>query len=252
MFNVIANRLVRTLYPFGSFRTVRRGPVSGLRYRVSPGMGFSYAWGREAMNWVWFQQRTRPGMCVFDVGANRGQMALFFAKAVGPTGLVVSFEPVPEVYADLVANIEINRLVHVRTHNAAAAGEDGELTFEFDPKYCTQGKLGECEPSYHLDGAKTIKVKAMRLDTLVESGVRPPDFIKIDVEGGARHVLAGAPQILRDHRPELYVELHGPDERTAVKELVQSSGYRIQTLSGEEISDPSSMTENVLWCVPPR
>ena len=191
-------------------------------------------------------------MCVFDVGANRGQMALFFAKAVGPAGLVVSFEPVPEVYADLVANIEINRLVHVQTLNAAAAGEDGELTFEFDPKYSTQGKLGECEPSYHLDGAKTIAVKAMRLDTLVESGVRPPEFIKIDVEGGARQVLIGAQRILQEFRPELYIELHGPEEKLAVREYVQANGYRIRSLSGDEIDDVVSSPARDLWCVPAR
>ena len=156
------------------------------------------------------------------------------------------------MYADLVANIEINRLVQVRTHNAAAAGEDGELTFEFDAKYSTQGKLGECEPSYHLDGAKTIVVKAMRLDTLVETGVRPPDLIKIDVEGGARQVLIGAQRILREFRPELYIELHGPEEKLAVQDLVQAIGYRIQTLSGDEIDDLATSFDGVLWCVPAR
>ncbi|MBX9773405.1 MAG: FkbM family methyltransferase [Xanthobacteraceae bacterium] len=39
--------------------------------------------------------------CVFDVGANGGQYAEMLRRSVGYQGLIISFEPVPEVFAEL-------------------------------------------------------------------------------------------------------------------------------------------------------
>lgn len=39
--------------------------------------------------------------CVFDVGANSGQYAEMLRRSVGYQGLIISFEPVPEIFAEL-------------------------------------------------------------------------------------------------------------------------------------------------------
>jgi FkbM family methyltransferase len=39
--------------------------------------------------------------CVFDVGANRGQYAEMLRRSAGYRGLIISFEPVPEIFAEL-------------------------------------------------------------------------------------------------------------------------------------------------------
>lgn len=221
-----------------------------MQFRVGLGMGVTYAWSVENMNWSWFRTHLRPGMTVYDVGANRGQMALFLARAVGSTGAVVSFESVADVYHELVANVTLNKLTNVKTINAAAADVDGELTFAFDPGRPTEGKLDDCEPDRPLPAARTVTVNAVRLDGVAgaESG---PHFVKIDVEGGARRVLAGAVRVLRECRPVLYVELHGPEEQAAVRDYVQGNGYTIRTLAGEDVPDPTVGSANPLWCVPP-
>jgi hypothetical protein len=43
------------------------------------------------------------------------------------------------------------------------------------------------------------------LDATVETSV---DFLKIDVEGGEAEVLLGATEILKNHHPTLFVEVH--------------------------------------------
>jgi FkbM family methyltransferase len=249
MLHTLKHRLARLLYPTDSVRVVYRGPLRGYRYSVGPGMGVSYAWGVETMNWKWFEQHVQPGMTVYDIGANRGQMALMLAHLVGPGGLVVSFEPVAEVYAGLVQNVELNSLRQVRTRNAAVAEIDGELTFVFDPARPTQGQIQNCESKYRITAAPST-VLSVKLETFAATEP-PPGLIKIDVEGGGARVLTGAVGVLRQYRPILYIELHGPQERAAVADIVQKGcGYVVQTHEGENILDVANTEHGVLCCFP--
>ena len=75
-------------------------------------------------------------------------------------------------------------------------------------------------------------------------------ILKIDVEGGAGAVLAGAQTLLALHRTTIYIELHGPEEQKAVRELLAKSGYQAQTLSGEVVSDPTAGWFSPLVCKP--
>ena len=109
--NRIVQTAVRSFYPIGAVRKIRRGPLKGLKFKVNQGMGFTYAWG---IGFQWgFGRFVRPGMCVYDIGANCGQSTLSLARAVGPTGRVVAFEPVSTLFENLVHNIRINELSQV-------------------------------------------------------------------------------------------------------------------------------------------
>lgn len=52
-------------------------------------MGATYAWGWEVMNQRFLSQRVRPGAVIYDVGANRGQMALYFSRLAAGAGVLV-------------------------------------------------------------------------------------------------------------------------------------------------------------------
>ena len=71
-------QLRRQIYPIGKICTVRRGPLKGLRFRVVPAMGFTYAWGIGASNGL--LRLGSDGVCVYDVGANCGQSTLSLAR----------------------------------------------------------------------------------------------------------------------------------------------------------------------------
>jgi hypothetical protein len=73
--------------------------------------------------------------------------------------------------------------------------------------------------------------------------------VKIDVEGGARGVLAGASRMLQDSRPDIYLELHGPEEQAAARDLLPA-GYRLRGLDGTIVDDPVAHWCNPLWCSP--
>jgi FkbM family methyltransferase len=245
----LVNGVVRLLYPFGSCRRVLKGPLRTMRFKVAPAMGLTYALGRDAYHFAWLARRIRPGMTVYDVGANRGQLTLFFARAVGPAGAVVSFEPVGALFADLEANVRLNGLAQVRPYRLALADRCGAALFAFSGRHPTQGKLVGCEPSYDNPEATAAPVEAAALDELVaRDRLPPPGLLKIDVEGAAALVLRGAARTIERHAPDVFIELHGGEEQQAVKEHLLARGYRLETLDGAAVADPTRGWHSPLWC----
>jgi FkbM family methyltransferase len=240
-------RLARWLYPYGSVRPVLRGPWRGFRYVVEPGMGATFALGLADYHADFIARHVSPGMTVYYVGANRGQMALLLSRLVGPAGCVVSLEPVPALHQSLRRNLALNGVANVDCRCLAVADASGRRPFLFDDEACTQGKLAGVEPTYRLPGARRLDVDAASLDDLVDAGAPPPDFLKVDVEGGAAAVLRGAARVLARSAPSIYVELHGPEEQRGVRDSLMSAGYRIERLTGEPVLDPTARWESPLF-----
>jgi FkbM family methyltransferase len=245
----IVQALVRIAYPLNCVRKVHRGPLKGVRFKIAPAMGFTYAWGLGVEQWQ-FPGLVQAGMCVYDVGANSGQSTLSLATSVGPSGQVIAFEPVDHLFANLVHNLNLNSSLRVTPICAAASERNGWLEFQFDPALVTQGRLAGVEPGNALPNPVTISVRAVRLDDYESQSWPPPHFIKIDVEGGAGAVLAGAPNLIAQHRPIIYIELHGPEERRAARDLLIKHDYSAMTLSGDRVSDPTAGEFASLVCKP--
>jgi FkbM family methyltransferase len=244
---MLTERLARLIYPHGTRRRVLRGPVRGMQFVVEPGIGLSYALGTQDAAPRHFARHVRPGMNVFDIGANKGQMTLLFAALVGPTGRVVAVEPAPTEFASLTRNIQLNRLTHVHAIQAAAADKAGQLTFTYAAARPTQGKLRDVERTYDNPGADAFPVRAVPLDALVETH-GPPDVIKIDVEGAAAAALRGAARLLANGGPAVYLELHGPEEQAGVRDELLARGYVARTLDGHVVEDPTRGWHSPLWC----
>lgn len=244
----VSQRIARLIVPYGSKRRVLRGPARGMQFVSEPGIGFSYAVGTEAGAPRFFAKVLRPGATVYDVGSNKGQMALIFAALVGPSGRVLAFEPAPAEYASLVRNLRLNALGYVRSIEAAASDGRGELAFAYTPERPTEGKLRDVEPSFiNTTTSGSFLVETVPLDEMLrEEPV--PDLIKIDVEGGAAAVLRGARRIVEEVGPGIYVELHGPQEQAGIRDELLSRGYVAYTLSGTIVPDPTSGWHSPLWC----
>ena len=243
----LVDRCARLLAPWGARRRVLRGPARGASFIVEPGIGLSYALGTRDAAPRFFVGRVRPGMTVFDVGANKGQMTLLFAALVGPAGRVVAIEPAPAECRSLERNVRLNHLTNVTVIQAAAADTAGPLTFTYAAGRPTQGKLREVERTYDNPGATMFPVDALPLDSLCRAhGL--PDVIKIDVEGAAASVLRGARQLIADGRPAIYVELHGPEEQVGIRDELLARGYRAETLDGRLVPDPTAGWHSPLWC----
>ncbi len=232
----IKSKLARLFFPYGSIQKVLRGTAKGLKFVVEPGLGVTYALGTEIAAPKFFQEFVRPDMLVFDIGANKGQMALLFSRLVGPGGKVVSLEPAQIEFSSLVRNIELNNLNNILALEAAAANQAGRMEFLYSSEAPTQGKLASTEPEYQVEDTESFSVSSVTLDALAEQHGMP-DFVKLDIEGGAAVALQGASTILTQGNPVLYIELHGPEERAGVVEEILGRNYMVYDTLGNELTD---------------
>ena len=131
---------------------------------------------------------------VVDVGANIGYYLLLFEKLAGPTGHVFCVEPEEDNLRELNQQLSINNFQNVTIHPCAAGASNAEVGF-------IAGLNGRCRP----EASAGCQVTVRPLDDLVPDRV---DFLKIDVEGYEGSVLAGARRILKQDKPNLFLELH--------------------------------------------
>jgi len=157
---------------------------------------------------------------VLDVGANFGVFTKFFSEAVGPTGQVFSFEPIPTTFRTLSKAVERYKLTNVRAMNVAVSDRNRVATMQI-PRLSEGGdNLYEAEITATPNaGWRTFEVKTITLDSLNLPRV---DFIKIDVEGHEVEVLNGACNLLMRHRPALLIEVNHRE----VRSMLSSLGYQ--------------------------
>jgi FkbM family methyltransferase len=163
----------------------------------------------------------RPGITFFDIGANIGFVTMIAARAVGPTGRVVAFEPVPENVAAIKKNLALNGIDWVDVRQAAIGLESGSASLIVSD-VSAFSRFGSV--SVPTGARETIEVAVESIDELLAAGAIPqPDVIKIDVEGAELQVIEGARQMLGERRPVILCEVH--DCNAAYVELMGSLGY---------------------------
>ena len=169
----------------------------------------------------------RPGMTVYDVGANVGFLSVIAARLVGPAGRVVCFEPLPDNARQIEYNARLNGFAHVAVRAEALGAADGTARFLLSAEP-TWGALASASPKVN-GQVNEAAVPVRRLDGAVaDAGLPLPEVIKIDVEGAEADVLAGAAATLGEARPILMIELHGTN--AAVADALHRLRYRARVL----------------------
>lgn len=169
----------------------------------------------------------RPGDAFIDCGANDGLFTVAGSRAVGPSGLVVAFEPAPRLRANLERNLALNALAQAAVLPHAVSDQPGEASFVVTP-----GGGGHSSFAPAIEG-ETITVPTVALDAVLPLvGAKRVALVKMDVEGAEVAALRGAGTLLNEHRPLLFVEVedaHLRRQRSSADELRQllaDHGYR--------------------------
>jgi len=165
-----------------------------------------------------FQQFIKPGQVVLDVGANIGTHTVWLAQAVGPTGMVLAFEPQRIVYQTLCANLALNSTTNVHCFLAAVGKAAGQIVSPpLDYSQANNfGGLGLGGYS-HGETVPLLTIDSLRLPTC--------HFLKIDVEGMEQDVLEGAVQPIAALAPVLYVENDRKEKSASLVRFIDSLGY---------------------------
>lgn len=215
-------RLPLKLIPRSAYLRIRTGPAKGLRWIAGSCNHGCWLGTYELEKQRALFKFIKPGMIVYDIGAQAGFYTLLFSRLVGPQGRVYAFEPCAFEMRNLIDHITINQLRNVHAIQAAVAAETGLTAFTVDRGISQNSLTTE----------SFLNVWAVRLDDRIFPA---PDLIKMDVEGGESSVLIGARSLIMEHRPVLFIALHGREQHQKCASILQDFGYRITDLAGHEI-----------------
>ncbi|MFZ2654382.1 MAG: FkbM family methyltransferase [Victivallales bacterium] len=190
------------------------------------------------------EEVVKPGMCVFDLGANIGYYAIWEALRVGPEGRVYCIEPSPANFALLQMNVDLNGMRdRMEMYNVGAADRLGEADFhlaEYSNLHtfmAEQYKFGD--KSKRLLSGQTIKVPLTTVSEFAK-GKRKIDLIRMDVEGFEVEVIDGMEEAFKNDPgfgPAICFETHFPkydDTHHSMRKRLCSlfdKGYRVTRIS---------------------
>lgn len=213
----------------------------------------------EPLELRFIRESVKPGMVVFDVGANIGAHTLTLADAVGPRGVVHAFEPT-RVFDVLDANVARNGFGNRVRLNRVALGDRPGMT-----------RFMACKPGNELFTSRGVPLApdvatgayvefpVMTLDDYAaRNGIGRIDFMKVDVEGSEVSVFRGAQRLLASRAIGcLLFELsdvclaNSGSSSSELLDCVGSAGYRLARLSEDGAlvplpSDVQGLTFNVV------
>jgi len=122
---------------------------------------------------------------IVDVGANTGDLSLFF-KGQGASVNLISFEPAPAEYKAMSYNLEhATHLKSQQAHQTAAWNESAQ-----NVEFHLMSAHGDSSLIPLADATETVKVPTARLDEVLED--RPYKCLKLEAEGAEPEILEGA------------------------------------------------------------
>jgi FkbM family methyltransferase len=133
-------------------------------------------------------------------------------------------------YERLTENVALNPYRNIRTLPVAVSDREGEAVLH------VAGDIADSSASLYPAGQTQARPEVCRTVSLDhfrrEEGLRPPDLIKLDVEGAELAVLQGARDLISTTPPLLLVEMEEKNlraagaSREAIRQFLSPYGYR--------------------------
>jgi FkbM family methyltransferase len=181
-------------------------------------------------------QWVKKGAVVWDIGANLGVFTFSAAIRAGVGGRVYAFEPELESASLMAHSLSqaIPSEAEVCIYSFAVGDQDGETRFIVSGYRSAASALEGFGRFGQSKSDRTRLVPMRTLDSLAKS-LRPPDVIKIDVEGAENLVLEGAEKVIRSYQPTLIVEANGGEQGIKMEGILRSWNYKWESKHGNII-----------------
>jgi FkbM family methyltransferase len=214
-----AIRLPLRLVPQQAVLRILTGPLRGMRWIAGAATHGCWLGTYERDVQRIFTEHIRSGDVVYDVGANAGFFTLLASKLAGANGTVYAFEPLPRNLEILEEHLRLNATANVHVFPLAVSDRSGQARFATGRNPAMGG----------LSGGGGIEVTTASLDE-IRQDLRPPSFIKMDIEGGESAALAGAAALLRESGPTILLSAHGYEQHQVCTRFLRGEGYAIDLL----------------------
>lgn len=222
--------------------TVQKGLAKGARWSFLPHSAYWRCGGHEpdVEAAIHLHGCIRGATC-WDLGTHFGIYTVGMAMAVGSEGQVVGFEPDPVSFKRCQHHVQINSLSWVKLFNAAVSDTETSVSLILSQGAGASTSHLAYESENPDDASVKITVPTVVLDKLVERGeIRPPQLLKIDIEGHGAKALKGACKTLATYRPTIVMSFHSQWEVEDTRKLLEPIGYRSFTCAGLEVDWPAT------------
>lgn len=190
--------------------------------------------------WVFrvLNKAVRPGDIVFDIGANVGYLSVELATYRRRDEItVIAFEPQRQLARGIRQAARLNDLDNLFVEECVVGSETGGIIFS-QMRHSVHGTA--------VNGAENAiaryTVRQICIDASVSDGhLRPPNVMKIDIEGYEYEALRGASRTLADHKPIVIFEMSpmtefaGHTPADFVRLFRNCGDYRFFTLNNRSI-----------------
>lgn len=164
---------------------------------------------------------------ILDIGAGIGDFSIFAAKCF-PNATVYAFEPIPNSYSLLNANVLANKVNNIRTFPLAIFGKAESRILHTTGGEAVQYGYREDDPN----PSKGIRVDGKTLEEVFEEfHIEECGLLKIDCEGGEYEILLSTPDAVLRKIKRISLEYHeGVSDftRKDLAEYLGRNGFRVQ------------------------
>jgi FkbM family methyltransferase len=212
--------------------------VNDRSYRYFQGISKAWdirtgSWSEPELDLIPFA--VRPGETVLDIGANYGVYSYHLSRAVGSSGRVYAFEPVPFTYATLQLVAKILRFRNVELIEKGCSDKSGEVTFAVPVQTSGAIAAGQSyiggrddaragrEQQVRWTGTKSIVCEVVALDEFLPR-TSELSFIKCDIEGAELLAFRGAEKLISRFLPSVVCEIN--------PWFLEGFGIRLEQLTG--------------------
>lgn len=164
---------------------------------------------------------------IIDIGAGIGEYTLL-AATVQAGNQVHAYEPFPESFSLLVANLTLNHIEGVQIYAEAVGGQSGDAILDL-----TSGEPLQYSTESPTSSPDAIRVPTITLEQALARLERRCQVLKLDCEGAEYAILFNAPKAAFDSIDHIVMEYH--DGVTAFSHLdlvkfLEEKGFQVKTV----------------------
>lgn len=252
LYNTFINRILRSVlkpfaailpdslkFPINGIFTVKGNQIPPFKMKTNPTNAVTkfLFWGNvegfEYSSVRIFCELVKESKVFFDIGANIGYYSLLASSIRNKRIEVFAFEPMPSIYECLNQNIQLNLFTNISSYRLALSNNNGKATFYavVNPKFINFPQLtgdGGLSASHSGNHSKMqFDVSIMSLDHFVSNNLKNEkiDLIKLDTEANEHKVLAGATDVLKEHRPIIQCEILKNEIESEIEQILKPHRY---------------------------
>jgi FkbM family methyltransferase len=203
--------------------------VDGLQYVLNPNIT-DIVHGAFRNGTVWepdivelFQKYVQVGDVVLDIGANMGAHTMQLARLVGPSGVVLAFEPQEHFNTQISYSAQMNGFENrIQVYTNAVGDEITDVPMDAINPTVMGTNSGQAQIFRGTSIAHMITIDSLNLPLV--------NFMKIDVETYEHLVIQGAIETIKRCRPIITYEYFAHERPPDVVMALVSLGYSISPI----------------------